>query len=117
MTEVRASERLTDSPCCLVLASAGPHGYVERLLREAGRDIPKSSRILELNPEHPIVRSLKAFVDRGEADAARVADWIEVLYDQALVAEGAPIDDPNGFARRITSLLAAVTARDGSPTA
>src|ERR1019366_2677002 len=47
--DVRPSDRLTDSPACLVLASAGPHGYVERLLREAGRDVPKSARILELN--------------------------------------------------------------------
>jgi molecular chaperone HtpG len=117
VTEVRASDRLTDSPCCLVLASAGPHGYVERLLREAGRDLPKSARILELNPAHAIVRSLKAQLDRADADPARIADWIEVLYDQALVAEGAPIADPGGFARRITTLLAAVTARDGSPTA
>jgi molecular chaperone HtpG len=117
VTDVRPSDRLTDSPSCLVLASAGPHGYVERLLREAGRDVPKSSRILELNPEHPIVRSLQALVARGDAPSARVADWIEVLYDQALVAEGAPIDDPGAFARRITSLLAEVTARGGSPTA
>jgi molecular chaperone HtpG len=115
VTEVRASDRLTDSPCCLVLASAGPHGYVERLLREAGRDLPKSSRILELNPDHAIVRSLEALIDRGDADPARIADWIEVLYDQALVSEGAPIADPGAFARRITSLLTAVTARDGSP--
>jgi molecular chaperone HtpG len=117
VTEVRTSDRLTDSPCCLVLASAGPHGYVERLLREAGRDLPKSSRILELNPEHGIVRSLKAQLERGDADPARVADWIEVLYDQALVAEGAPIADPGGFARRITHLLEAVTARADNPTA
>jgi molecular chaperone HtpG len=117
VTEVRASDRLTDSPCCLVLASAGPHGYVERLLREAGRDLPKSARILELNPEHAIVRSLKSLLDRGDADPARIADWIEVLYDQALVAEGAPIADPSSFARRITALLASVTAREGSPTA
>jgi molecular chaperone HtpG len=109
ITEVRPSDRLTDSPACLVLASGGPHGYVERLLREAGRDVPKSSRILELNPEHPIVRSLKTLAERGERDAAHVADWIEVLYDQALVAEGAPIEDPNGFARRITALLAQVS--------
>src|SRR6185437_9211891 len=109
VTEVRASDRLTDSPSCLVLASAGPHGYVERLLRESGREVPKSSRIFELNPEHPIVRNLKAHVEGADTDRSRVADWIEVLYDQALVAEGAPIDDPGGFARRITSLLAAVS--------
>jgi molecular chaperone HtpG len=106
VTEVRASDRLTDSPCCLVLAGSGPHGYVERLLREAGRDVPKSKRILEVNPTHPIMTNLKVLVGRGDA---RVGDWIELLYDQALVAEGAPLDDPNGFARRVTSLLATVS--------
>jgi molecular chaperone HtpG len=109
VSEVRPSDRLTDSPCCLVLSSAGPHGYIERLLREAGRDVPKASRILEVNSEHPIVRNLKALVDRGGEADPRVADWIELLYDQALVAEGAPIDDPSGFARRITSLLASAS--------
>jgi molecular chaperone HtpG len=109
VTEVRPSDRLTDSPCCLVLASDGPHGYVERLLREAGRDVPKSSRILEVNPEHAIVRNLNTLVERGDKADPRVTDWIELLYDQALVAEGAPIDDPSGFARRVTSLLASVS--------
>jgi len=59
------------------------------------------------------VQSLKVLVDRGDdpgsSGSARIAEWIEVLYDQALVAEGAPIEDPGGFARRITSLLAAVS--------
>ena len=109
VTMVRPSDCLTDSPCCLVLANAGPHGYVERLLREAGRDVPKASRILEVNPEHPIVRNLEALVERGDPGDPRVGDWIELLYDQALVAEGAPIDDPSGFARRLTSLLAAAS--------
>ncbi|MDP9152186.1 MAG: molecular chaperone HtpG [Myxococcota bacterium] len=106
VTEVRSSDRLTDSPCCLVLPKGGTHGYVERLLREAGRDVPKTTRILELNPRHSIVTNLKALADRGDA---HVDEWIEILYDQALVAEGAPLDDPNGFARRVTSLLAAVS--------
>jgi molecular chaperone HtpG len=114
VTEVRASERLTDSPCCLAVSGGGPSGYVERLLREAGRDVPKTSRIFELNLEHPIVRGLQALVGKGDAEAARVADWIEILYDQALVAEGAPIDDPSGFARRITSLLSAASQTLGS---
>jgi molecular chaperone HtpG len=116
IAEVRASTRLTDSPCCLVLASPGPHGYVERLLREAGREVPKSARILELNPEHPVVRTLKKLADRGEAESARVADWIEVLYDQSLIAEGAPIADPGGFARRITSLMTAASQASAGAT-
>lgn len=102
ITEVRPSDRLTDSPCCLVLAAGAPHGYVERLLREARREVPRSARILELNPNHPIIKNLRLLVERNDA---RVADWVEVLYDQALVAEGAPLEDPNAFAKRITSLL------------
>jgi molecular chaperone HtpG len=115
VTEVRASDRLTDSPSCLVLSGAGPHGYVERLLREAGREVPKTARIFELNPQHDIVHGLQALVEKGDAEAPRAAEWIELLYDQALVAEGAPIEDPNGFARRITSLLSAVS-RTVTPT-
>ena len=106
VSEVRVSDRLIDSPCCLVLASKGPHGFVERLLREAGRDVPKSTRILEINPAHPVIENLGA---RLAQDDARVGEWIEVLYDQALVAEGAPLEDPSGFARRITTLLASAS--------
>jgi molecular chaperone HtpG len=110
VSEVRSSDRLTDSPCCLVLASGGPHGYVERLLREAGREVPKSARIFEVNPTHPVTKSLVTLVAQGDA---RVADWIELLYGQALVAEGAPLDDPSGFARRLTSLLSDAAASKG----
>jgi molecular chaperone HtpG len=110
---VRTSNRLIDSPCCLVLANGRPHGYVERLLREAGRDVPKSARILEINPEHPIVKNLEVLAEKGDV---RVGDWIELLYDQALVSEGALLEDPNGFARRITSLLAAVSGASVAAT-
>jgi len=116
VTEVRASDRLTESPCFLVMAGTGPHGYVERLLREAGRDVPKTSRILELNGDHVIVRALQALVTQGDAAAPRAAEWIEILYDQALLAEGAPIEDPSGFARRITSLLSAASQAVTSAT-
>jgi molecular chaperone HtpG len=102
---------MTDSPCCLVLANAGPHGYVERLLREAGRDVPKSARIFEVNPDHPLIQKMKTLADRSDP---RLGEWIELLYDQALVAEGAPLEDPSGFARRVTSLLTTL-AGDTSP--
>ncbi|MCL2450972.1 MAG: molecular chaperone HtpG, partial [Polyangiaceae bacterium] len=113
VSEVRTTDRLTDSPVCLVLAGGGPHAYVERLLREAGREVPQSKRILEVNPEHAVVRNLAAYVtgDPTPGDDARVAEWIELLYDQALVTEGAPLADPAAFARRLTALL---TAASGS---
>jgi molecular chaperone HtpG len=105
--EVRFSDRLTDSPCCLVISGAGPHGYVERLLREAGREVPKSDRILELNPSHPVLRNLETLVERADP---QVSDWIELLYDQAVLTEGAPLEDPAAFARRMTALLGKATA-------
>jgi molecular chaperone HtpG len=107
--EVRFSDRLTDSPCCLVIAGQGSHAYVERLMREAGRDVPKSERILELNPRHPVLRNLETLIERGEP---QVSEWLELLYDQALLAEGAPLEDPAAFARRVTALLSKVTATD-----
>ena len=105
--EVRFSDRLTDSPCCLVIAGEGSHAYVQRLLREAGRDVPKSERILELNPRHPVLRNLETLVERGDS---QVSEWLELLYDQALLAEGAPLEDPAAFSRRVTALLSKATA-------
>jgi molecular chaperone HtpG len=105
--EVRFTDRLTDSPCCLVIAGAGAHGYVERLMREAGREVPKSDRILELNASHPVLRNLEPLVERGDP---QVSDWIELLYDQAVLTEGAPLEDPAAFARRMTALLGKATA-------
>jgi molecular chaperone HtpG len=104
--EVRWSDRLTDSPCCLVTAGSGPHGYVQRLLREAGRDVPKSERVLELNPSHAVLRNLESLVERGDP---QVSEWIELLYDQAVLTEGAPLEDPGAFARRLTALMRKAT--------
>ena len=84
-------------------------GYVQRLMRDAGRDVPKSERIFELNPHHPLIKNVKGMVERGDA---QTSDWIEVLYDQALVAEGAPVEDPAGFSRRMTVLLTKVSEKD-----
>jgi molecular chaperone HtpG len=104
--EVRFSDRLTDSACCLVIAGQGPHAYVQRLMREAGRDVPKSERILELNPRHAVLRNLETLIERGDP---QVSEWLELLYDQALIAEGAALEDPAAFSRRVTALLGKVT--------
>ena len=105
--EVRFSDRLTDSPSCLVIAGQGPHAYVQRLLREAGRDVPKSERIFELNPRHAVVRNLETLVEKGDP---QVSEWLELLYDQAVLTEGATLEDPAAFSRRMTALLSKVTA-------
>jgi len=102
--DVRVSDRLTDSPCCLVLSSGGPHAFVDRLLRERGKDVPRAKRVLEVNASHPVIATLALLVEK-DASAERLHDWIEVLYDQALLTEGSALEDPNRFAKRVTALM------------
>ncbi|MEL7059323.1 MAG: molecular chaperone HtpG [Acidobacteriota bacterium] len=104
--EVRLSRRLTSSPACLVAADGDMSPHLERLLRQSeGMDVPKQKRVLEINPDHALLTKLRA---RHEADAedARVAEVAEVLYGQALLAEGAELPDPARFARQVAELVA-----------
>jgi len=108
--EVRASDRLTDSPACLVVPPGGVSPTLERVLRAHGKEPPASQRILEVNPTHPLITALQTVAER-DPSSAQVSEWIEVLYEQALLTEGTPIEDPQRFARRLTTLLQqAVTA-------
>jgi molecular chaperone HtpG len=105
--EVRVTFRLTDSAACLVAGEHDIGANLERILRAAGQKVPESARILEVNPEHPLVRRLAA-----EQDATRFAEWSAVLLDQAALAEGGQLDDPAGFVRRVNQLMLAL-AGDG----
>ena len=104
VAEVKLSDRLTESACCLVRGD-GPHAFVERLLRERGRAVPKGRRILEVNGGHPLVRQLEQLVEK-DPSAPRIDALVEVLYGQALLTEGTPLEDPNRFAQSLTQLLA-----------
>ncbi|MBX3462261.1 MAG: molecular chaperone HtpG [Planctomycetes bacterium] len=99
---VRVTDRLTDSPACLVSDAHGMSAHQERILREAGHAVPAQKRILELNAEHPVVKRLQAI-----GDEATFADWVALLHDQALLAEGSLPPDPAAFSRRIQALMAA----------
>jgi len=98
---VRVTDRLTDSPACLVNDEYGMSARQERVLREAGHDVPEHKRILELNPEHPVVKRLESITDE-----ATFADWSALLHDQALLAEGTLPADPAAFSRRVAALMA-----------
>jgi molecular chaperone HtpG len=104
VSDVRVSERLTDSPACLVIPKGGLPAHLERLLRAHKADLPEQKRILELNPTHPIVQRMKGEHDK-QADAPKLTEWIELLYDQALLAEGSPLPDPQRFSKRFVALL------------
>ena len=98
--EVRVTHRLTGSPACLVSDQFGMSMNLERLLKAAGQKVPSSKPILEINPKHPIVQSLKY-----EASEARFGDWSHILFDQALLAEGGQLEDPASFVKRLNEML------------
>ncbi len=104
VSEVRVSRRLSDSPACLVVPSGGLPPYLERMLKARQMDIPEAKRILEINPEHSLIGQLRN-IHLVEPLSGKLVDWIELLYDQALLAEGSPLDDPARFARRMTQLM------------
>jgi len=104
--EVRASKRLTDSPSCLVDDDGDLSRNMERILKMANQAVPSRKRILEVNPKHPFVQSLNRIAS-ASPDDPRVGTWIELLYDQASLAEGQVID-PAGMTRRLQSLLSEV---------
>ncbi len=103
---VRLSTRLKDSPACLVSEDGAPGAHLERLMRRLGREdeLPPAQRVLELNPEHAVVKALQKR-HAANPDDAKVAVYGQLLYDQATIAEGAPLPDPAGFAKRLNELL------------
>jgi molecular chaperone HtpG len=103
--EVSVSSRLLESPACLVLAGGAMPAHLEKLLQRSGKDVTRGKRDFELNPTHPVVKALAALAAKDTADP-KLASHITLLYEQSLVAEGSPLEDPNGFARRVTELLA-----------
>jgi molecular chaperone HtpG len=107
--EVRVSDRLTESPACLVTDEDGMSANLGRLLRSAGQDVPNLPLILEINPDHPIVTRLNA-----ETDDAQFADWSHILFDQAMLAEGGHLDDPAGFVKRLNELMLAMAGEPRS---
>jgi molecular chaperone HtpG len=98
--EVRVSQRLTDSPSCLVLNDQDMAVHMQKLLKQAGHDVPDNKPTLEINPAHPLVKQLD-----GEANDDRFADWGRLLFEQALLAEGGQLEDPASFVRRLNSMF------------
>jgi len=96
--EVRISSRLVDSPSCLVADQFDMGGNMERILQAIGQDAPSAKPILEINPDHRIVKQIDPKTELAE-------DWAQLLFDQAALAEGASLKDPAGFVKRMNKLL------------
>lgn len=103
--DVRATARLTESPACLVAGEHDMSAHLERMLKAAGQKVEASKPTLEINPEHVLVKKLA-----DEADEARASDLAQVLYDQALLAEGGKLEDPAAFVKRINKLMLELSA-------
>jgi molecular chaperone HtpG len=102
--DVRVTFRLTDSPACLVADEHEMSGNLMRMLKAAGQNAPESKPILEINPDHPLVQRLKY-------EEAKFDDWANILFDQALLAEGGSLSDPAGFVKRLNAMLLGMTGK------
>lgn len=98
--DARITYRLTDSPACLVTDSHDMNPHMQKIMQQAGQFIPESKPILELNPSHPFVEQLK-----NEQDDERFKEWTQILFDQALLAEGGTLDDPASFVKNLNRLM------------
>ncbi|MEE3063971.1 MAG: molecular chaperone HtpG [Actinomycetota bacterium] len=102
--EVRLSTRLTESPACLITDAFGISPALARIYQASGQNIPIGKRILEVNPDHPLITGLrKAHQER--ADDPTVAETAELLYGTALLAEGGALEDPARFAELLANQL------------
>lgn len=98
--DVKVTHRLTDSPSCLVVGEHDISGNLERILKAAGQNTPDVKPILEINPEHNLVKKLEGLSADGEFD-----EYASVIFDQAILSEGGQLDDPVSFVKKINRLL------------
>jgi molecular chaperone HtpG len=98
--EVRVTSRLTTSPACLVTGDNDMGRHLEQILKASGQNIPGSKPILEINPDHPIVKKID-----NESDEDLFKDWSHILFDQALLSEGGQLSDPASFVNKLNSLI------------
>jgi len=98
--DVRITRRLTASPACIVAGEHDMTPQMERIMRAAGQNVPHSKPIFELNPEHVLIKRLQ-----NDTEENRFADWVNILFDQAVLAEGGQLEDPATFVQRFNKLL------------
>jgi molecular chaperone HtpG len=101
---VRLSRRLTSSPACLVVEEGELSPQISQILRQAGQDVSETKPILEVNPDHPLLEKLREIGDADRQDP-RIAQYAELLLGQAKLAEGASLDDPAAFSRKLADLM------------
>lgn len=101
--DVRVTNRLTDSPACIVLNEQDMAMHMQRILKDAGHELPSSKPILEINADHPIVKKLDK-----EKSKKKFSDWSDILFDQAILAEGGQLEDPASFVAKLNKMLVTI---------
>ncbi|MAS75002.1 MAG: molecular chaperone HtpG [Verrucomicrobiales bacterium] len=102
--EVRLSDRLTDSPSCLVTDEGDINPQMERIFAAMNQPVPEVKRILEINPDHPVIEKMNQIFETDKKDS-RVTDFSELLHNQALLTEGVAVKDPVRFSKLISDLM------------
>jgi molecular chaperone HtpG len=102
--DVRISGRLKDSAVCLVAEEGGLDPQMEKLLKSMGQEVHPDKRILEINAAHPVFAVINGLAGKDDL-AERLKEYVELLYDQALLLEGSPLKDPAAFAKSMARLM------------
>ena len=102
--EVRLSGRLKDSACCLVGEEGGLDPKMEKILQAMGQEVPRTQRILEINPAHPLIEAMRSIVER-ERGLPILKEYIELLYGEAVLLEGSKPEDPSRLVQAVTKLM------------
>jgi molecular chaperone HtpG len=102
--DVRLSGRLRDSACCLVADEGGLDAQMEKLLKSMGQEVPSNKRVLEINPDHQVFEAMNNLIGMGNKDEL-LNEYIDLLYNQALLLEGSKLKDPAAFAKSIAKLM------------
>lgn len=97
---VKLSNRLTDSPACVVADDQDMGLEMQRILQAAGQQMPAVKPVLEINPDHTLIKNLHSMTDDD-----KFKEWVHLLFDQALLAEGGQLDNPGEFVRRMNRML------------
>ena len=108
MKEVRVTTRLKDSPACLVSEENTPGAHMEKIMKAMGQEVPASKQVLEINVEHPVIANLNVRYEKDPKDT-ELEEWVRLVYEGALIAEGQMVPDPLAYSKRVNALLLKVS--------
>ncbi|MGM0443398.1 MAG: molecular chaperone HtpG [Fibrobacterota bacterium] len=110
VSDVKVTTRLKDSPSCLVTGEGAMTPQMEQMMKAMGQSVPESKRILEINANHPIVNNLNGLYENDPKSDA-LQEWVTLLYEQALIAEGSKVPDQTAYLTRVNKLFEEASAK------